>query len=259
YHLVLGDHVMAKLSIGMGLLLISLVAVAGLVLRVWRHREWTKVPRFVPPALVWMGILFLAYVGGIMVAMFSSQLDDLRYFLPVYPLLLAALGGITSFIPSRKVGLAVLAVAVATVMINSRTLAVRPDPAEHMIVRERLQEKVQSGQSMETWLRDHVTPADVLVAGDGQALEYVLQRPVVAIIEPKFSGRPTDGASFRKLMTQFGSRYLLLFHGMQMPYASPQNFIPFLGGLQSGNLPDWLKLAAQTRDVTVYECSSCAK
>jgi hypothetical protein len=259
YHLILGDRMVAKFNLGMGLLLISLLLVAGFALQAWRRKVWTSVPAFLPSALVWMSILVLAYVSGIIVAVFSSNLDDPRYYLPVYPLLLAGLAGSSAYIASRKLDLSIALMAVAIVVTNSHSLMIRPEPAAHLIVENRFQQEVQPGQSMGGWLRDHVTPADVLVAGDGQAVEYVLQRPVVSIIEAESTNRPTDEAAFRALMLQYGSRYLLLFQGMRAPYASPQDSITFLSRVQAGNRPDWLSLTAQTPSVSVYECSSCAK
>jgi hypothetical protein len=59
--------------------------------------------------------------------------------------------------------------------------------------------------TVEQWLRGRLSPQDVLVAVNGQAVHYVLQRPVVALIDPQFSNRPVDEAAFHSLMALYGA------------------------------------------------------
>jgi hypothetical protein len=95
-----------------------------------------------------------------------------------------------------------------------------------------------------------------IVSEEGQALHYVLQRPVVSIIEPpEFSNRATDGPAFRDLMSRYKSRYLLLFPAIRVS----ENRLPFLQNLIRGEGPDWLKPSLRTRDVVLYECEACTK
>ena len=95
-----------------------------------------------------------------------------------------------------------------------------------------------------------------MVSEEGQALHYLLHRPVVSIVEPPdFSNRAADGAAFRDLMSQYKSKYLLLFPAIR----NSKNSLPFLQDLSVGKGPDWLKLSVSTHDVAVYECESCIR
>jgi len=110
---------------------------------------------------------------------------------------------------------------------------------------------------MANWLTSHVSPQDVLIAANGQIVHYVLQRPVVALIDPASSARETSASAFHALMSQFGARYLLLFPGSKA--VPEQDDTPFLNSLAAGSAPPWLTLATRTSDVEVYECTDCGK
>ena len=90
---------------------------------------------------------------------------------------------------------------------------------------------------------------------EGEALYYVLNRPVVSILDPPEFSDPSDSGTFLDLMTRYKSRYLLLFPAIQTGSAS----FPFLNGLLTGETHDWLKLRVRTPDIAVYECEVCAK
>ncbi len=103
---------------------------------------------------------------------------------------------------------------------------------------------------------DHLPVGTIIVSEEGQALHYVLKRPVVSIIEPpEFSNGATDGPGFRELMSRYKSRYLLLFPTIR----GSQNRLPYLQDLVGSKGPDWLKLSVSTHDVAVYECESCIR
>ena len=149
--------------------------------------------------------------------------------------------------------------ALAVVVIQSRSLAVGPLPPRHKVVRGALQQETPGGMTVEQWLRDRLAPEDVLVAVNGQAVNYVLQRPVVAVIDPQLSNRPVDEAAFHSLMALYGARYLLVFPGADAILAPEQNAIPFLRSLAAGDSPKWLDPAVRTPNVAVYECSGCVR
>jgi hypothetical protein len=113
--------------------------------------------------------------------------------------------------------------------------------------------------TVEQWLRNRLAPEDVLVAANGQAVHHVLQRPVVALIDPQFSNRPVDEAAFHSLMTLYGARYLLVFPGADPLSVPEQILIPLLRNLVAGDSPQWLAPAVRTPNVAVYECAGCVR
>jgi 4-amino-4-deoxy-L-arabinose transferase-like glycosyltransferase len=255
YYLVFGSGVPVRRDIWIVAFALSL-----LLLCVFAIRQGRTGWRFPPGALPWLGLLVAAYLGGILLTTLTSIAMALtRYFMPVYPLLLACLAGAVSPLAAGKRYAAVAIMVLAVVVIQSRSLAARPGPARHMVVRETLRQETPNGTTVEQWLRDRLTPEDVLVAVNGQAVHYVLQRPVVALIDPQYSNRPVDEAAFHSLMALYGARYLLVFPGADAVLAPEQNAIPFLRNLAAGESPKWLAPAVRTSGVAVYECAGCAR
>ena len=209
-------------------------------------------------AWFWLGAMATAYVCGVILAAITSIGGDFtRYYLPLYPLALAAASAGISRLPARvwrTVGLvgAVLAVFV----IQSRSLGVEPLVAPpHIEVERTLDQPLNAGGTSRAWLLTHTRPQDVIVSVNGQALHYLLQRPVVSIIGPQYSAHPEDEQVLHALMKQFRSRYLIVFPGMDAP---EQNDNPFLAGLANGSrLPEWLHNAAQGQSVSIWECGQC--
>ncbi len=136
------------------------------------------------------------------------------------------------------------------------SLAGQPGLPLYRVIQGSLQEEVSPRQSLRHWIFDHVPAGTAVVAEEGQALRYVLERPVVSIVEsPDFSNSAADGPAFRGLMSRYKSRYLLLFPTVR----ASRDRLAFLQDLILGKGPDWLKPSVRTRDVVVYECDACAK
>jgi len=255
YHLVFGAGVPVRLDIWIVAFALSLLLLCFLSIR--RGRSAWQPP---PGALPWIGLLVAAYLGGILLtALTSIAMGLTRYFMPVYPLLLACFAGAVSFLAVGKRYAAVAIMALAVVVIQSRSLAIGPTPPRHVIVRETLRQRTPDGMTVEQWLRNRLTPDNVLVAVNGQAVYHVLQRPVVALIDPQYSNRPVDDTAFHSLMALYGARYLLVFPGADAVLAPEQNAIPFLRNLAAGGSPQWLAQAVRTFNVAVYECAGCAR
>jgi len=260
YHLVFGDRVVTTIDVWTVVFLASFLSMCFLALRGWRRRKADFGREFLPVALRWMGLLAGAYTAGlILTALTSIAADFPRYFAPLYPLLLAGIASVVSVEAPRLQFLAIATMAVAILVVQSRSLAVNPFPAAHVLEREVLQQDVLPGVSALEWLRDHVPTSGVLVAVDGQAVHYVLQRPVISVLESEVTSRRTDQDGFHSLMAQHGARYLLVFPDLASPFLTSQDGIPFLRDLASGDSPSWLSLAARARNVAVYECRSCAQ
>jgi hypothetical protein len=255
YHLVFGAGVPVRLDIWIVAFGLSLLLLCFLSIR-QRRTAW----KFPSGALPWIGLLVAAYLGGILLtALTSISMELMRYFMPVYPLLLACFAGAVSPLAVGKRYAAVAIMVLAVVVIQGRSLAIVPTPPRHVIVREILRQRTPDGITVEQWLRNRLAPQDVLVAVSGQALHYVLQRPVVAVIYPEYSNRPVDAAAFHSLMALYGARYLLVFPGADPIFAPEQNLIPFLRSLAAGDSPPWLSPAIRDPSVAIYECAGCIR
>jgi hypothetical protein len=257
YHMIFGDRAVARLDIWSVLFACALATAIALAVVAWRSVRRDEMPPTFKTAALWLGILVGIYWAGIVYAALHSIAGDLlRYYFPAYPLLLVVLAA--AALARKTVENVVISIlTIAVLAIHSRSLLTRPANPLIAGVRQVLEEQVQPGISVESWLRAHVSQQGVIVAVNGQAVHYVLQRPVVAVIDPVFTDRRTDDAGFHALMSQFGARYLLLFPGSKT--TQEQDDIPFLSSLAAGSSPAWLALAAKTHDTALYECASCVK
>ena len=260
YHLVFGDRVITRPDIWTAVFLASALAACFFSIQGLRRREGSAQRKFLGLALTWIGILAASYTAGlILTALTSIAADFSRYFVPLYPLVLASVAALASLAPLPRQFLAVSGMAIVVLALQSRSLLIRPAPADHVLARETLQQEVQPGVSGLEWLRDRVPASGVLFAVDGQAVHYILDRPVVSVIEPGSSSRPTGETAFHSLMQQFGAKYLLVFPDSSSPYLDSQNENPLMRNIAAGNLPEWLTLAARAPNIAIYECASCAR
>ncbi len=262
YRLLVGWHVVLPVGTWLATVVAASLSVLVLAFRTWRRGAWGPRAEFLPLSFGWFGVFGFAYVAGILLAkvrlanMNMVAFDLVRYELPLYPLLLAVLAVAASNFQLRPLRVALLALALAILAVRSRELFIRPTPPENMRIAANLEKEIHPGQSLQKWLLDRVPRASTIVSEEGQALHYVLQRPVVSILEPsRFANSAADGPAFHGLMSRYKSTYLLLFPRMRLtPYS-----LPFLQGLIAGKGPDWLKLSVRTPDVVVYECDVCSK
>jgi hypothetical protein len=254
YHLLFGDRVVAHLSVWIVLFACALPAAIVLAFLAWRNRR-EEVPSAFKPAFIWFGLLIGVYWAGIVYAVMHSIASDLvRYYFPAYPLVLV-MAAAAALARKTLENLVIAVLVVAVLAVQSRSLLTKPPARPDFAVRDLFKEEVQPATSIGTWLTSHVSRKDVLIAANGQIVHYVLQRPVVALIDPDSSARKTDDAGLHALMSQFGARYLLLFPGSKA--VQEQDDTPILNSLAAGAVPPWLTLATRTSDVEVYECASC--
>jgi hypothetical protein len=84
---------------------------------------------------------------------------------------------------------------------------------------------------------------------------YLLRQPVVSVIES--SGRKWDETDVRFLMHRFRAPYFVVFPGARPLLVPEQDATPFLHALTAGEAPGWLRIAARTPGVILYECGEC--
>jgi hypothetical protein len=243
YHLVFGDRAAAHLDFWM------LLFAAGALYLGWRllaKREWPQWRE----GHAWVGILAAIYTAGILAAAMQTIAADFnRYYLPLYPLALAVAA---SVLPRQYIALAAIVVAIAGV--QSRSLLAPAGTARHKAAEKAL---LAEGDAR-SWILRQTGPGEVIFAGNGQALRYVLgrQRPVVSLISPEFTSRVDDEAGIRALMDRFHSRYLVLFPASGAAEAPEQSLNPFVSKLLSGAgtpPPAWLTVAFRTPQVLIFE------
>ena len=117
---------------------------------------------------------------------------------------------------------------------------------------------LQTGVIPRQWLTEHTKPNEVVIASNGQSVHYLLDRPVVTIIDPHVSSRAQDENGIHEIMRGFPAHYLVLFKGKGLAGAAEQTEIPFLQGLVSGSAPpEWLHGVLEGPDTLVFECADC--
>ncbi len=249
FHLLFGGNSPARLDVWALIAILSFIAAILLLIR----------NRQVPTGrveLAWIAGFAVALTGGIaVVAMQSIATDMARYNLPVYPLLLIIAAVLLN--PKTRMEGAVTAIlVVAILVIQSRSVIPLPaSPVETM--RVLLTQQNATGVPIRQWLESHIQPAEVIIAADGQALHYVLKRSVVAPIVPENTDRPYDENAFRSTMVKFRARFMVVYPDRPEESVPEQEAIPFLKGLASGRVPDWLTLVTRTHNIAVFECASC--
>ena len=216
------------------------------------------------PAMLWLGLLCSVYIAGITLAALTSIAADLRrYYLPLYPLILAITGALVSRIkwPPPVAAIAVTGALASILILQSRSVLSPATKPPHVAMQKALASEVQPGLSVSQWLLSHTTAEEVIFAVQGQALHYLLQRQVVSVINPKYTSRKDDEKGFRNLMSTFRARYLIVFPSWKLTDVPEQALNPFLNQLVSSDAstPSWLAVAARTQEITILECRLCVQ
>jgi hypothetical protein len=243
------------------LLLFAAGAAAAAVL-CWRSfRRGTASALAAPIAarqLAWIGILSFVYGAGIVGAALNTLASDFpRYYFPLYPFALLAAGVMLRAAGAKRAPLLAALCLVPVIVVQARTLSLPPMEQSSVAMRKMMDQEVSPGLSVRAWIALHASATEPLFAADGQAVQYVLDRPVVSILDPERSARSWDETCFRSLMTGFHSRLIVLFPRAS-DSESPEQQGPFLREVLRGRLPPWLRTATQSTDVLVLECGACA-
>ncbi len=256
-HLLTGDRAPSRLDVWSVLLVLSCAALLFMSVRARRNRYIDR--NSLEEPIAWTLFVGLAYVGGIFAATLTTIAGDFpRYYFPVYPLFLALMAVACSRLAIGVRSLAVILFVVSALAVEGRSLFVPVPRPDWILTRAMLQEDVRPGVPLLQWMERRVNPNEVVVAVEGQAVHYILHRPVVAAIEPEFSSRSEEAAGYRELMRHYGSRYIVVFPNAPAERVPEQDASMFLRDLAAGASPPWLSLAARTADAAVYECADCA-
>lgn len=255
-HLVTGDRIPLHVDVWIAILSLSSAALLFLVLQAWRRGPIETAAT--KAAFGWTIFIGVVYICGVLAAALTTIAADLpRYYFPVYPLALGCAAAACSRL-AGKLGAAMIAMFIASVVaVEGRNLFVPPASPDWILTRTFLDEPVETGATLLDWLRNHTSESAPILAVEGQALHYILQRPVIAVISAEFTARRPDEEGFRALMRQQRARYLLILPGAPEARIPEELSYGFLRSLASGETPSWLKLAARTKDAAVYECPDC--
>jgi hypothetical protein len=105
---------------------------------------------------------------------------------------------------------------------------------------------VADGSSAYAWLQRNIPLSSAIVAADGQATAYLLQRKTVSLVSNEYSDQEWSESAVQDLMKRFHADYLILY-----PAAEPIAESPFLMRLLTGSPPPWLSIAAENPSVRI--------
>jgi hypothetical protein len=135
--------------------------------------------------------------------------------------------------------------------INFRGFATPPAPAPHQLVGAHLASTMDSGTPLREWIEATIPKHALVVANEGQATGYVLQRPTVSLVSRHFSAQRWTADAVEAVMTRFGARYLIIY-----PSGETVNDSSFLTALANRQWPAWLTPVASNEGAIVFQRTS---
>lgn len=259
YHILFGVQAVARADIWTVIFLLSGVVVVWRAIHRLRHPAQSLLPGTSPTILVWLGVFAVTFAAGILAAEFSTYAaSEVRYNFPVFPLVLIGCGVVFQLAGDR-IGRTAAALCVASMlMVDARSLLSARTADQSSLPTALLKQQVRPGLPMAKYIQTTLPHDSVLLATEGQAVYYLLKRPVVSLIEPQYSLHTWDEAGIRSVMRSFRADYFLVFPGAGKSLAPEQQATPFLRGLVDGHPPSWLQIAARTPGVILYRCRDCS-
>jgi hypothetical protein len=165
-------------------------------------------------------VYMLIYSSGmIYVGLRTLIIPQVRYFLPMLPLYLLFLGTCANWSIPPTCGRARKALASALLVIfvggyigtGLRELAAPCAPARHEILASLYAQPTADGQPLLKWVESHLRANDPIVAADGQATGYLLQRPTIGMPNSDYTLVRWECQEVARLMRQFGAGYLIVY------------------------------------------------
>ncbi len=256
YHIVFGTD-SPRFIIWAVVLLISGLTILWRIASGWRRSRSIPLAESQRLTLMWIAILAGGFAGGVtLAAMKTIAADTNRYYFPLFPVLLLGAGMLFQLSSSRIGRIAAGLCVLSIVMINMRSITRPHSPDQHVLAARALAEKVQPGLPVRRWMDTAMSRDDILLSTNGQAVHYLLGRPVVSILPPSVSNRAWDEDGVRNVMRHYHASYFLLFPGAPPNEVMEQEF-PFLKTLIDGQPPGWLSVAVRTPGTILYQCGDC--
>lgn len=268
-HLFLGGFNVSQLGtmelVSLLVLLVGILSIFGILGAVL----WAAYKRdisFLTEKLRWPACFLIMYVAiyccAIIYLTVTSVFETgLRYFYPLLPSILL-LGAIFITAIEKNALLkqahkatliyALLAMSTGYIIINSHRYTQQSLPAPHEIVQRFLAGKTADNVTLREWIERNIPSEATVVADDGQATAYVLQRKTVSLVPLNFSNQVWTEESIMAVITTYGAEYLIIYapvHG-RSSLDLPQT--PFLESLAYGHPPGWLTVAARNDETIIY-------
>lgn len=209
--------------------------------------------------LLWLSVAYAAcmvYAGTVSSISYGSA----RNFLPVLPIMLLVAAATLGRVLGRTAGgngpiwpaAAALSISLACYAYLNALVMLRPLVDQATAVARLLDEPDSRGNTMRGAILSRVGPTDAVLANNGQAMGYVLNRATVSMVGPTFSTVVWDAATVRKTVRQFGIKAVVV----QAPIVGQpeEDDIPseFVAQLANGVAPDWLRLVHRHGPMRVY-------
>jgi hypothetical protein len=262
YHIVFGVASVARFDMWIALFFFAALVLLWRAVANYRNQlPFTRLPEASVVTLTWMLVFAVAFSFGILVAELSTYAaSEVRYNFPIFSIVLIACAVVFQFASDRIGRIAAILCVLSVILVNNRSsFAGALRTGQSTVPAALLQQQIEPGLSMRSYLETALPHDAILLATDGQAVYYLLKRPTVSIIEPQYSLHIWDGPDVHSVMRNFGAQYFLVFPGADKLDAPEQESSPFLHSLTQGHPPSWLSVAARTPGTLLYRCADCAK
>ena len=235
----------------------ELILYGGFVVLVWAVVT-SKVPLQIAPTHR-VPVLIIAYTGTCLVLLgYIGSTSPVgiaaRYFYPLIPVWAVASALLIQPVwpaPSKLPRLAAVAVLAGYIAMNARG-AMSAKPADfHGNLQARLQSSIPNmGGTVQDWINANIPQDAVVTASCGQPTGYVLGRPVLSLVDKRYTRQEWSDAYVVSAMDRFHSHLLILYP--QAACAFEQRDWPNLERLAHGDTAPGLSLAVQTSDVAIF-------
>jgi hypothetical protein len=217
-----------------------------------------------PFVAVW---LFTATYAGLITAARVTSVISLgpRLLFPVFPLALAMLAALASeawrafaSAPRRRLALAgaTALFVLSYVGTNSWATYAQPPLTDPHALARRFDLADGTGTPLRDWVATNIGQGETLLATDGQATAFHLQRPAVSLVERYFSDSEWTEESVRQVLRQYAAEYVVVYPGALYEEIPAQYDFPFLADLANRSPPEWLAIAAENEAVIIYRLAA---
>lgn len=258
YRLVPGGGGALRLEVGQIVLLAGLVIIGFVVVRYWRvlGSSWRQSCNLLPWLLI-ASCVCVYFAGMFYLGMFSDIDLSSRMFFPLLPILLISAGGLLTAITQsnalrRTVVIGAILTSAGYILLQLHGLAQSPEMQPDEVVLQRFKGRTKDGKELLSWFQTSVPKDAIVVATYGQATAYALRRMTVGLAESQYSEEVWTESAIRKLMVNYGAKYLIVYPGLDPRIASEQQESQFIRTLVDGHIPKWLTIAAGNSGVQVF-------
>ncbi len=251
-HLLLGGH-----AVGVGLWEVLLtMGFLGLVVVAVRNQNTQARAGNHDGALRWLGVCVFFYTGAMGYLGVKSAISfGPRMFQPMVPLYLClaglALRWIAARVPAMQWQTLLTLMTLGFVGANAQDLRIPAQSGLDVRLQSVFSESLPSGTNLREWVRASVPPNVPILAADGQATGFVLDRPVVSLLESRYTNRRWDCGTITKTLELFHARYVLLYQQGVNPGLRLAEESEFVREALQGSPPCRYQRVAETADAVI--------